>query len=112
MAFSLKLFAVIKCLIAALFVLNSQQTSYLLYLNNPETINKSGILHDKKYTQNTRVRYFVHYKNGTDQPQKFYMNSDLKVKSLKKSFNAHFLPDRAGAFSIKNFFTAKQFWIL
>jgi hypothetical protein len=36
------------------------------------------------------------------------MNSDLKVKSLKKSFNAHFLPDRAGAFSIKNFFTAKQ----
>ena len=36
------------------------------------------------------------------------MNSDLKVKSLKKSFNAHFLPDRAGAYSIKNFFTAKQ----
>ena len=108
MAFSLKLYAVIKCLIAALFILNSQQTSYLLYLNNPETINKSGVLHDKKYTQNTRVRYFVHYKNGTDKPQKFYMNSDLKVKSMKKSFNAHYLPDRAGAYSIKNFFTAKQ----
>jgi len=68
MAFSLKLYAVIKCLIAALFILNSQQTSYLLYLNNPETINKSGVLHDKRYTQNTRVRYFVHYKNGTDKP--------------------------------------------
>ena len=108
MAFSLKLFAVIKCLIAALFVLNSQQTSYLLYLNNPETINKSGILHDKKFSQNTRVRYFVHYKNGTDKPQKFYMNSDLKVKSLKKSFNSNFLPEKAGAKSIKNFFTAKS----
>jgi hypothetical protein len=108
MAFSLKLFAVIKCLIAALFILNSQQTSYLLYLNNPETINKSGVLHDKKFTQNTKVRYFVHYKNGTDKPQKFYMNSDLKVKSLKKSFNSNFLPEQAGAKSIKNFFTAKS----
>jgi hypothetical protein len=108
MAFSLKLFAVIKCLIAALFILNSQQTSYLLYLNNPETINKSGILHDKKFTQNTRVRYFVHYKNGTEQTQKFYMNSNLKVKSLKKSFNSNFLPEQAGAKSIKNFFTAKS----
>jgi hypothetical protein len=108
MAFSLKLFAVIKCLIAALFILNSQQTSYLLYLNNPETITKSGVLHDKKYTQNTKVRYFVHYKNGTDKTQKFYMNSDLKVKSLKKSFNSNFLPERAGAKSIKNFFTAKS----
>jgi hypothetical protein len=108
MAFSLKLFAVIKCLIAALFILNSQQTSYLLYLNNPETITKSGVLHDKKYTQNTKVRYFVHYKNGTDKTQKFYMNSDLKVKSLKKSFNSNFLPEQAGAKSIKNFFTAKS----
>lgn len=108
MAFSLKLVAVIKCLVTALFILNFQQTSYLLYLNNPETICKSGVLHDKKYTQNTRVRYFVHYKNGTDRPQKFYMNSDLKVKSLKKSFNSNFLPERAGAKSIKNFFTAKS----
>lgn len=107
MAFSLKLLAVIKFLITALFVINFNQTSYLLYLNNPETINKSGILHDKRYNTNTRVRYFVHYKNGTDKPQKFFMNSDLKVKSLRKSFNSNFLPDRAGANSIKNFFTAK-----
>lgn len=108
MAFSLKLFAVIKCLVTALFILNFQQTSYLLYLNNPETITKSGVLHDKKYMQNTKVRYFVHYKNGTDRTQKFYMNSDLKVKNLKKSFNSNFLPERAGAKSIKNFFTAKS----
>lgn len=108
MAFSLKLFAVIKCLVTALFILNFQQTSYLLYLNNPETITKSGVLHDKKYIQNTKVRYFVHYKNGTDKVQKFYMNSDFKVKSLKKSFNSNFLPEQAGAKSIKNFFTAKS----
>ena len=108
MALSLKLLAVIKCLIAALFILNFHQTSYLLYLNNPETINKSGVLHDKKFLQNTRVRYFVHYKNGTEKSQKFFMNSDLPVKSLKKSFNSHYLPDRAGANTIKNFFTAKS----
>lgn len=107
MAFSLKLVAVIKCLVTALFILNFNQTSYLLYLNNPETVNKSGLLHDKKYNVNTKVRYFVHYKNGTDKQQKFYMNSNLKVKSLKKSFNSHFLPEQAGAKSIKNFFIAK-----
>ena len=108
MAFSLKLYAVIKCLITALFILNFNHTSYLLYLNNPETINVSGILHDKKYNTTTKVRYFVHYKNGTDKTQKFFMNSDLKVKSLKKSFNSNFLPEQAGAKSIKNFFTAKS----
>ena len=107
MAFSLKLYAVIKCLITALFILNSNHTSFLLYLNNPETVNASGVLHDRKYNSNTRVRYFVHYKNGTNKTQKFFMNSDMKVKSLKKSFNSNFLPEQAGAKSIKNFFTAK-----
>ena len=108
MALTHKLLISLKCIILLLSTLYYSDNNYLLYLNNPETINKSGVLHDKKYTHNTRVRYFVHYKNGTDKPQKFYMNSDLKVKSLKKSFNIHFLPDRAGAYSIKNFLTAKQ----
>jgi len=40
--------------------------SCLIYLNNPETLTKTGVLHKKTFQNNNRVRYFFHYKNGTD----------------------------------------------
>ena len=65
----------------------SNQTSYLLYLNHPETLTKPGILHKKQFTQDTNVRYFIHYKNGTDYSQILSFTSQKVVKNMKKSFS-------------------------
>lgn len=105
MALTHKLFVSIKAIIVLLFSLYSSDNNYLLYLNNPETVKTSGILHQKKYTSNSKVRYFVHYKNGSDKNQKFYMRSDKKIKNLKKSFSSNQRPEYAGAQAVKNFFT-------
>ena len=105
MALTHKLFVSIKAIVLLLFSLYSSDNNYLLYLNNPETVKTSGILHQKKYTSNSKVRYFVHYKNGTDKNQKFFMTSDKKIKNLKKSFSSHTRPEYAGAQAVKNFFT-------
>jgi hypothetical protein len=105
MALTHKLFLSVKAIVVLLLSLYSLDNNYLLYLNNPETVKTSGILHQKKYISNSKVRYFVHYKNGTDKNQKFYMTSDKKIKNLKKSFSTHNSPEYAGAFAVKNFFT-------
>lgn len=110
MALTHKLFVSIKAIIVLLFTLYSSDNNYLLYLNNPETVKTSGILHQKKYTSNSKVRYFVHYKNGSDKNQKFYMTSDKKIKNLKKSFSSHFRPEYAGATAVKNFFTNPKYY--
>jgi len=86
MALTHRLFLSVKAIVTLLLSLYSLDNNYLLYLNNPETVKTSGILHQKKYISNSKVRYFVHYKNGTDKNQKFYMTSDKKIKNLKNFF--------------------------
>ena len=110
MALTHKLFVSIKAIVLLLFSLYSSDNNYLLYLNNPETVKTSGILHQKKYTSNSKVRYFVHYKNGTDKNQKFFMTSDKKIKNLKKSFSSNQRPEYAGAQAVKNFFTNPSYY--
>lgn len=105
MALTHKLFVSIKAIIVILITLYCSDNNYLLYLNNPETVKTSGILHQKKYTSNSKVRYFVHYKNGTEKNQKFYFKSDKKINNLKKSFSSDFRPEFAGAYAVKNFFS-------
>jgi hypothetical protein len=105
MALTHKLFVSIKAAVILLMTLYFSDNNYLLYLNNPETVKTSGILHQKKYISNSKVRYFVHYKNGTDKNQKFYIKSDKKIKNLKKSFSTNQRPEYAGAQAVKNFFT-------
>ena len=39
-----------------------EEKTQFIYLNNPETLKTTGILHKKKYSQNTNVRYFFHFK--------------------------------------------------
>lgn len=110
MALTHKLFVSIKAVVVLLLSLYFSDNNYLLYLNNPETVKTSGILHQKKYTSNSKVRYFVHYKNGTDKNQKFYLTSDKKIKNLKKSFSSNQRPEYAGAEAVKNFFTNPKFY--
>lgn len=86
----------------------SNQPSYFLYLNNPETLTKTGIVHEKKFQKDTRVRYFLHFKNGTKSNQTFSFSTQKAVESLKKSFNSHELPERAGALTSKNFMLSKE----
>jgi hypothetical protein len=75
----------------------------LIYLNNPETLTKAGVLHKKTFQNNTHVRYFFHYKNGTDKQQKFVFSSKEKVDNLKKSITTHQSPELVGANTANNF---------
>ena len=80
----------------------------LIYLNNPETLTKTGVLHKKTFQNNTRVRYFFHYKNGTNKPQKFVFSSQEKVYNLKKSITTHKSPEMVGANTARNFLKSKE----
>jgi len=82
--------------------------SCLIYLNNPETLTKTGVLHKKTFQNNTRVRYFFHYKNGTDKKQKFVFSSQEKVYNLKKSITTHKSPEMVGANTARNFLKSKE----
>jgi len=82
--------------------------SCLIYLNNPETLTKTGVLHKKTFQNNTRVRYFFHYKNGTSKPQKFVFSSKQKVNNLKKSITTHESPEMVGANTARNFLKSKE----
>lgn len=77
--------------------------SCLIYLNNPETLTKTGVLHKKTFQNNTHVRYFFHYKNGTNKQQKFVFSSKEKVDNLKKSITTHKSPELVGANTARNF---------
>ena len=79
----------------------------LIYLNNPETLIKPGLLHKKTFVKNIHARYFFHYKNGTDTKQKFVFASKGKVYNLKKSVNTHSSPETVGALTVKNFLKSK-----
>ena len=80
----------------------------LIYLNNPETLKKPGILHTKKFQKNTRVRYFFHYKNGTNKQQKFVFSCKGIVNNLKKSVTTHESPELVGANTAYNFLKSKE----
>ena len=99
MALLSKTFIILKSFLAFCAFAVSQQPSYFLYLNNPETLKETGIVHEKKFDKDTRVRYFLHFKNGTSKNQTFSFSTQKQVSNLKKSFNTHELPERAGALS-------------
>jgi hypothetical protein len=82
--------------------------SCLIYLNNPETLTKTGVLHKKTFQNNNRVRYFFHYKNGTDKPQKFVFSCKGLVYNLKKSVTTHKSPEMVGAYTARNFLKSKE----
>ena len=80
----------------------------LIYLNNPETLTKTGVLHKKTFQNNTRVRYFFHYKNGTNKTQKFVFSCKGLVNNLKKSITTHESPEIVGANTARNFLKSKE----
>jgi hypothetical protein len=82
--------------------------SCLIYLNNPETLTKTGVLHKKTFQNNNRVRYFFHYKNGTDKSQKFVFSCKGLVYNLKKSVTTHKSPEMVGAYTARNFLKSKE----
>lgn len=80
----------------------------LIYLNNPETLTKTGVLHKKTFQNNTRVRYFFHYKNGTEKRQKFVFSCKGLLNNLKKSITTHESPELVGANTAHNFMKSKE----
>lgn len=103
MTLSLKLLLTMKSAILALFVITTSKPSYFVYLNNPETLTSTGILHKKTFEKNSHVRYFFHYVNGTNKPQQFTVKNKEVVSNFKKSLNTDDRPEYAGAMSAKNF---------
>ena len=92
-----------KSIVFSLLISTSFQSSQFIYLNNPETLNQTGILHKKKIIKNTQIRYFFHYKNGTKQNQNFSVWNKKTVFGLKKSINISLEPEKAGYLSAKGF---------
>ena len=107
MALSLKLLLTMKSAILAMFVLSTSKPSYYIYLNNPETLTSTGILHKKTFEKNSHVRYFFHYLNGTDKSQQFSIKNKEIVTNFKKSINTDERPEFAGALTVKNFLKAE-----
>lgn len=107
MTLSLKLLLTMKSAILALFVITTSKPSYFVYLNNPETVTSTGILHKKTFEKNTHVRYFFHYVNGTDKPQQFTVKNKEVVQNFKKAMNTDDRPEFAGAITAKNFLNAQ-----
>ena len=103
MTFISKLGLITKAILVSLFSAVQTTSNNFVYLNAPETLTSTGILHKKTFKENSNSRYFFHYKNGTDKKQTFDVKSNLEVKNLKKSVNSDFLPERAGAQTVKNF---------
>ena len=108
MTLSLKLLLTMKSAILALFVLTTNKPSYYVYLNNPETVTSTGILHKKTFEKNSHVRYFFHYLNGTDKSQQFSIKNKEIVTNFKKSINTDERPEFAGALTVKNFLKAES----
>jgi hypothetical protein len=107
MTLSLKLLLTMKSAILALFDLATNKPSYYVYLNNPETVTSTGILHKKTFEKNSHVRYFFHYLNGTDKSQQFSIKNKEIVTNFKKSINTDERPEFAGALTVKNFLKAE-----
>ena len=102
-----------KFLFTAKFVLSfyissvASSENHFVYLNMPETLTKPGIVHKKQFTKDTKARYFVHFKNGTNSSQNFSFKSKYVIDDFKKSFSTNIRPEFSGARSVYNFFTSK-----
>jgi len=107
MALLTKFLLSIKALLIALYLFHASSTHFV-YLNTPETIKKPGIIYKNNYKQNTRVRYFYHFKNGTDKKQSFTINTTKTVKNLKKGSYSDQLPEKAGTVATKILCMLKQ----
>ena len=81
--------------------------NHFVYLNMPETLTKPGIVHKKQFTKDTKARYFVHFKNGTNSSQSFSFKSKYTIDNFKKSFSTNIRPEYSGARSVYNFLTSK-----
>ena len=81
--------------------------NHFVYLNMPETLTKPGIVHKKQFTKDTKARYFVHFKNGTNSSQSFSFKSKYTIDNFKKSFSSNIRPEYSGARSVYNFLTSK-----
>ena len=103
MTFFTKMLWTMKSIVFSLLISTSFQSSQFIYLNNPETLNQTGILHKKKIIKNTQIRYFFHYKNGTRENQNFSVWNKKTVFGLKKSINISLEPEKSGYLSAKGF---------
>ena len=104
MALVFKSMVVMATMIALLGSQNQQtKKTEFVYLNNPETLKYTGILHQKKFTENTNVRYFFHYKNGTKDNQNFNIKTNFIVTNLKLAYDSNIRPEIAGANSCSAF---------
>jgi DNA-binding beta-propeller fold protein YncE len=103
MTFFTKMLWTMKSMVFSLLISTSFQSSQFIYLNNPETLNQTGILHKKKIIKNTQIRYFFHYKNGTKENQNFSIWNKKTVFGLRKSINISLTPEKAGYLSAKGF---------
>jgi hypothetical protein len=108
MTLASKIIIILKAILITLLISVDKQNTYFIYLNNPETVQSKGILHKKTFAKDSHVRYFFHYKNGTDKSVKFNITSDQPVTKLKKSIASDFMPEIAGSKAVKNFFLAKE----
>ena len=106
MTFIGKLILITKMTVLSLFLSITNKDSYLVYLNNPETIKSPGLVHSQSFKKNSNVRYFFHYKNGTKKPMLFVIKSNNKLENLKKSINTDFRPEIAGAKSAERFLSS------
>ena len=108
MTFFSKILWTVKSAVLSLLISTDFQSSQFIYLNNPETITQTGVLHNKKITKDTKIRYFFHYKNGTKDNQKFTIKNNKEVKNLKKSINICDAPEVAGYLSAEGFLRATK----
>ena len=103
MTFIGKFILITKMTVLSLFLSITNKDSYLVYLNNPETVKSSGLIYSQTFNKNSKVRYFFHYKNGTKKQMNFVIKTNNKLENLKKSINTDFRPEIAGAKSGKSF---------
>ena len=106
MALLTKLFILIKAIFVSLYLITSSN-SYFVYLNSPETLTKPGIIHKQNFTKNSQIRYFYHFKNGTEEKKKFSVTSNEIVKNVKKGSYSDLYPEKAGAKAAENFLKSK-----
>jgi len=102
MALLTKLFILIKATMVSLYLITSSKP-YFIYLNSPETLKKPGIIHKQSFTKNSHIRYFYHFKNGTEEKKQFSVSTNNIVNNVKKGSYSDLYPEKAGAKAAENF---------
>ena len=103
-----KMFWIIKLALVSVFVCLQEKPTAFVYMNHPETLMSTGILHEKTFKADTQSRYFFHYKNGTSKGQKLHIQTKNTVNNLKKSINSHERPEISGSLTTKQFLSAPE----